>query len=250
MFVSFVLVISLLIQNPADSRLEKVLEKHKNSIKMETLFNIKTLKMEGEVEFYLNENSFENQSPSISGTFKEIIQRPHQRYYESNFDNVDGTFRQAYNRNEKWTIDGGGLKIRKLNETAMLQVRLTFDITPNLVNLEEKGLTLEYLGKRKLEDQLYHCVKLSHEHRIHFYYLDLKTCLVSIIAFQNEGLDEADWTKRYFGDYKLVNNIMFPHLQYEKVKMNYDITTMLFKYATIQTNTAIDSDIFKTPENP
>lgn len=232
------------------SKLDKILEKHYGSINYDELKLISSLEMEGAVDFYLDKTAFESQSPSLSGRFREIIKRPDQRYYESSFNNVDGTFQQAYNGKEKWGIDGGGLKVQELNEKAYLESQLSFDVTPNLYRLEERGFEAFYLGKLKLDDHQYYCIKLIHEHGTHFYYLDLRTYLVRIIAFQDENVEDTNWNKRHYDDYKRIGDIMFSHTQYEKMNVYGNETTMIFKYEDIQLNNNIDPRIFNIPEIP
>ena len=250
MFFSIFISVILIFNFPAETQLEKILQKHYKAINIESLNKIKSLEMKGEVEFYLNEESFEKGKPNLAGTFNEIIKLPKQRYYESNFVEVEGSYRQAYNQGEKWIIDGGGLKTNTLNEKAQLKAELWFDITPNLIDLEKRGFNSTYLGKRKHNDQLYHYIKLTHKHGVHFYYLDLKNYLVRIVSFKDEEKMEGHWIKSFFDDYKLIGNIMFAHTRYQKAQVGNDITTMLLRYTDIKTNTLIDQVIFQTPENP
>ena len=250
MFTSFVLIVGLLFQNPPESQLDKVLEKHRKSIKVEYLNSAKTLAGKGDAKFYVSEEKYCINSPYLTGTFKELIKRPDKRYYEHKLKNVDGTYRYAQNNNFNWAIGGGGLKSSTLDEKAMLRSKLTLDIVPNLLNLDKRGFSPEYFGKRKIDNQIYHCIQLTHSHGIHIYYLDIKSCLVSIVVFKDRNLEENSWSKYYFQDYKIVDNIIFPHTRIEKVNMPNDMITQVYRYTNVRINESIDPSIFKAPENP
>ena len=136
MYTLLILIFGLLNHNLTDSRLEKIIAKHCESINTSSLKQIKSLEMNGNVQFYLNENAFDNQSPSLSGTFRGVIQKPDKRYYQSWFNNVEGSFQKGRIKNTSWIIDGGGLKTQQLTDQALLSSQIKFDITPNLNNLE------------------------------------------------------------------------------------------------------------------
>ncbi len=108
-----------------------------------------------------------------------------------------------------------------------------FTIGKNLIDYRERGFRASYLGKTNFKGKKAHRIRLSSDYAEDDYYIDAETHYLLMA--------KVDYTKNYFGDYKKVGNIVFPHLlEGGKRDFKMEVNEVII-------NDPIDDDEFQIP---
>ena len=121
------------------------------------------------------------------------------------------------------------------------------DIDGMLMNYEDKGITLEYLGEGMVNDKPAHKLKVTRPDQPDtVVYLDKETYLE--VKLEGEGVNpqtgQPAQTETYMSDYRLVNGVQMAHLM--EVKMD-GTTFQKITMSEILTNVDVEDSIFTMP---
>ncbi len=121
------------------------------------------------------------------------------------------------------------------------------DIDGMLMNYEDKGITLEYLGEGMVNDKPAHKLKVTREDQPDtVVYIDKETYLE--VKLEGEGVNpqtgEPAQTETFMSDYRLVNGVQMAHLM--EVKMD-GTTFQKITMSEIVTNIDVEDSIFTMP---
>lgn len=116
-----------------------------------------------------------------------------------------------------------------------------------LVGYREKGHTIQFLGKEKLEgSELYHLEVTRNDSNVIHYYLDARSLLVIRTASVRpvHGSNPTE-TRTLYEDYREVAGVLFPFRSLELARDGEH--TELFVWDSIEANVPIDDSRFELP---
>ncbi len=232
-FLSATLV-ALLLQANSSAEAERVLKNHYRA--MGGYAKIKSIQ-----SLLLH---YAGESPGFGFRETRIYQRPH--FLRQEIRGSDRELVRVYDGQDGWMIHSGAAyplaKILKPEAERPLQFEA--DLEGPLVDWREKGIELSLLGINRLgEDDYQHLLLVFPDGVRHEIWLDRKNFLTrqTRTTFSHSGAVLC----RIYGDYRLVNGFLLPHLIRSENGMGDWLYSLTLEEAIL--NPAIDSALFKLP---
>jgi hypothetical protein len=156
---------------------------------------------------------------------------------------------QAYDGETGWAVMPfqGRTDPEPMSEEQLEQIDEQADFHGAFVNSEEKGYTLEYLGKEEIEGTEAHKIKVTNKHgeeTLVFldaeYFLEIKSESKRTIRGQELEIEASQ------GDYKDVDGLMLAHSVESKPKGMEAGQSVIFE--KIELNVPLDDALFEMPE--
>lgn len=221
---------------PAALTVDEIINKNIQAMGgLDNLRAIKTLKMSGKLTI----------APGVDAPATLQIKRPNMVRLDLT---VQGkTFVQAYDGTTAWEInpfEGSG-DVQKASEEDARDLQEQADMDGPLVDYKAKGNTVELVGQEDLEGTNVYKLKLTLKSGdVRYLYLDSQSFLVLKETSKRKRQGGEVEIDSFPGDYKPVNNVMFPFSFESKVAGR---TVQQIAIDSIQANVPIDDAIFKMP---
>ncbi|GAB4322959.1 MAG: hypothetical protein Kow0074_14770 [Candidatus Zixiibacteriota bacterium] len=160
------------------------------------------------------------------------------------------TMIQAFDGETGWYISPfmGKTTPEKMTPEDTDEIREMADIEGPLVNPEEKGHTVELIGKEDMEGSPVYKLKLTKKNGdVDYVYLDGEYYLELKRTAKRTRQGAEIEVESYSSDYKEVNGLMIPHSMENKMGGQ---TVMQYNIDSIQFNIDIPDTLFAMPEVP
>ncbi|OLE52885.1 MAG: hypothetical protein AUG51_15865 [Acidobacteria bacterium 13_1_20CM_3_53_8] len=157
------------------------------------------------------------------------------------------TLVQAYDGTTAWEINPfeGSSDPQKASEEDTRDLQEQADMDGPLVDYKTKGNTVELVGQEDMEGTNVYKLKLTLKNGdVRYVYIDSQSFLVLKETSKRKRQGGEIEVDTYVGDYKPVNNVMFPFSFEGKVAGR---TVQQISIDSIQANVPIDDAIFKMP---
>jgi hypothetical protein len=176
--------------------------------------------------------------------FMQIQKRPDNMYLEIS---VDGQkMIQVYNGKNGWALEPWvSPDARELSGPELKNAGLMARIDSDLVNWEEKGDLLEYIGKETYEGNEMYLLKLTKETGESYqFYIDTETYLISkLVAHTNSGGNLVEG-ETILGDYRKIHGVSVPF----RTEVRYDGQTLMTNIIdSVGFDMEIDEHFFSKP---
>lgn len=230
LFAAFTLMLFI---NAQDITLEEILESYYEVAGVEKMSEVKTMISTGKF-----------MSQGMEFPFKMYNKRPLKLKIEVEFQGQKMI--QSFNGTSGWGIvpwqspdpvDFNDLEIKQMSQQA--------DMDGMLVNYEDKGYTLEYIGTEEMEGTECYALKLLTKEGDEFtFYLDLDAFVIigTKAKVLMEGNEMISYT--YMGNYKQIEGIAVAHSM--ENKMN-GMTVSNIVLEDVKFNVEVDDSIFLKP---
>ena len=217
--------------------LERLLERHYEARGgLEQLREVQSLKMTGT-------NRFQEQEISV----KYLAKRPNLLRMESSSPQM-GMIR-AFDGERPWqAVSGPGASLRTvpMNEQDALEVIRESDFDGPLVDYEEKGHQIEYLGAETLGEREAHLLRVAEAAGVtDTYYLDAKTFLVVLKAIDVAVEGGQIAFHIYYDEFREVDGVVFPS---RTTATSDGQTVFVGTMSEIEVNPDLDRKLFMRPE--
>jgi len=216
--------------------LDDIVEKHiKARGGAEKLESIQSIKTTG--KYYMQGTDY---------PFTTYQKRPHSIRIETIFQ--DMTIIQAYDGKTAWAIMpyAGSTEPQKLPAEQTKGIKYQADYDGFLVGYQDKGYTIQLLGKEDMEGtDVYHLELDTHEDIIVHLYLDASNFLELKMSMNDDLRGEEVRIDTYKRDYREIDGVMIPHSIESLVEGKVLSRTTIEK---IELNANIDDAFFAMPE--
>jgi hypothetical protein len=248
---SIVLFLVFLVLSESDT-LEDILARHFRSINQDGMNRISSLEISGKNFFYMDDSSFYDNKPYLSGTYLEIVVK-NEIYYNLIEDKATGgtqSFDMEYciNGKEAWKRQNQDISDWEFGIADSLYISMMIGIEGPLYNWNRKGYYLEYLGKRKVEGKNYDCIHVSTPLGSSvYYYLHPGNGLI----IWKSNYSEYDKTYKnqafFYSDYRKVEGVYFPFYSESRSAYMNSTTYVVRKFDNIILNGKIPESRFERP---
>ncbi len=184
--------------------------------------------------------------PGVEAPFVLTVKKPKARM-EFTFQGMTGI--QAYDGETAWMLMPfmGKTEPEPVPEENVEDIKEMAEIEGELINYEEKGHQVEYVGLDTIEGTEVHHIKLTKEDgEIRNYYLDAEYYIPILVTGTSEQMGVVTETEQVLSDYKDVNGLMFPHSMETRAKGSPQGQTITIEL--IELNVDVDESIFDMPE--
>ncbi len=217
--------------------LDPILERHYEARGgLERLRAVESLQMTGV-------NRFQDQEISV----RYLAKRPNLLRMESSSPQM-GLIR-AFDGEEAWQAfsqSGAPLQSIPMNRQDAVEVIRESDFDGPLVDYEEKGHRIEYLGKDMIGEREVHRLRLTEAAGVtETYYLDTQTYLV-VLKTTNVAVEGGHIEfNLHYDDFREVDGVVFP---FRTTATSEDQVVFVGTISEIEVNVDLDHAIFQQPE--
>ena len=220
--------------------LEKILDKHFETIGISKLLKVNTITIKGKLI---------QQGMEFPGTFYQ--KRPNKIYVE--FVVQGQSIKQAYNGEKGWQINPlrGITEPQDMNDEETESIKENADIEGPLYKWKEKGHTAELIGKEDMEGTEVYKIKLTlkpakegEEGKVSFYYIDTESFMILMTATKRITQGVEVLSEIYTGNFKSVDGMISTHSMETKMRGN---TVMQIVVDEIVIDKEIEDSIFEKP---
>ncbi|HEY3129352.1 MAG TPA: hypothetical protein VGL91_07835 [Acidobacteriota bacterium] len=195
---------------------------------------VKTMKMSGAILVR-----------GTKGKFTLLLKRPH--FVRMEMYAEGSAVVQAYDGTTAWSMNSSSPGVaEKVPEAQAKTVKEQADFDGPLVDYQQKGNTIELVGREKMETYEAYKLRVTLKNGdVRYFYLDTKSFLERRLSFrQKEQAGEVE-VDTYLDDYKSVNGIMVPYSFETRVG---GTTVTQSSVENVEINTALDDSLFRMPE--
>ncbi|HMF57625.1 MAG TPA: hypothetical protein VK619_14880 [Pyrinomonadaceae bacterium] len=221
---------------PATLTVDEIVNKNIQAMGgLDNMRAIKTVKMTGKVTL----------GPGIEAP--ATIQQKRPNMVRNEFTLQGKTFIQAYDGTTAWQVNPfeGSPDPQKADEEDARDLQEQADMDGPLVDYKTKGNTVELVGQEDLEGTNVYKLKLTLKNGdVEYLYIDSQNFLALKSTSKRKRQGGEIEIESYFGDFKTVNNVMFPYSIENKVAGR---TVFQIAVDSIQANIPIDDAVFKMP---
>ena len=219
--------------------LDEVLAKHYKATGQEKFANVKTVLYKAKVsQMGMDEPMTLTIHMKNPGKFHTEINMQGQKIITA-FDGVEGWMINPWMSADPQDLSGDQLEEARAQEV----------LEDKLWNYEEKGNTVDLIGKVNEGDKEYFHLKLTTDNgTVMNYFLDPETCLVAKMTFKTDAMGQSIENEQRMMDYKDIDGIKMP-MKIETVDMNSesDSPMAVVTIEELKFNVDIDDAIFARP---
>jgi len=219
--------------NSTAQTLDQVLSRHLEATGQRQLSRVMTVRSEGKAV-----------QMGMEMPFIQIQKRPDKMYLEIDIQGMKMT--QSFNGERGWAVEPWmSNEPRELTGPELKYVRQTANIDSDLVNWQEKGYQLEYMGHEPLEGRQAYRLRLQRaEDETYEYYLDSETYLISKMVVQTNYEGNIVEGETILGDYRSIGGISVPF----RTEVRYGGQTLMTNVIDkVEFDVAIDDKVFSRP---
>src|SRR5690349_2168602 len=229
----------LLLALPASAQTaDEIIAKYVKTLGgMEKIEAIKTLRRTGKL--------------TGSGGFEAVVvqenKRPGQVRQLFTFQGMTGSY--AYDGKAGWKIEpwGGKKDAEALSEEEMRSFTEDADLDGPLINYQQKGNKVEFVGKDDIEGTEVYKLKVTLKSGdVQYYFLDADSGVPIKIETKRTIRGAEQESETMLGDYKQVAGVYFPFSVESGQKGSTNKSQIT--YQKIEANVALDDGLFKQPE--
>jgi len=158
------------------------------------------------------------------------------------------TIIQALDGETGWYINpmSGSTEPQEMPESAVKQLKLQADMDGFLVDYQDKGYTVKYVGEEDVEGTPTYQLTVTDTADLHIdIYLDVEYFLTLKWTIKGEREGNTFEVDLYFSDYKEVNGMLMAHAM--ETKSGGQVVSQI-TLDSISVNSEMDSTMFKMPE--
>jgi len=185
---------------------------------------------------------------SMDIPFTIYLKRPMKALLEVIYQGM--TMKQAYDGTIAWTINpfAGSEDPEKMDEGQTKRMQSMADMDGALVNYNEKGSTVELIGKEDFEGTEVYNIKLIDKDGDQInYYIDAESYMILKEASKTKIEEKEVKAETLFSDYRDINGIMLPFAMEVESDAN-PMGTQNIVMDEMKQNVEIDDNIFVMPE--
>ena len=229
----------LLLTLPASAQTaDEIIAKYVKTLGgMEKIEAIKTLRRTGKL--------------TGGGGFEAVVvqenKRPGQVRQLFTFQGMTGSY--AYDGKAGWKIEpwGGKKDAEALSEEEMRSFTEDADLDGPLINYQQKGNKVEFVGKDDIEGTEVYKLKVTLKSGdVQYYYMDADSGVPIKIETKRTIRGAEQESETMLGDYKQVAGVYFPFSVESGQKGSTNKSQIT--YEKIEANVALDDGLFKQPE--
>ena len=185
--------------------------------------------------------------PGVEAPFTLTVKRPKKARMEFTIQGMTGI--QAFDGETAWTVMPfiGKTEPEEMPEEDAEDVKEMADIEGVLINYEEKGHQVEYIGLETVEGTEAHNVKVVMKNGdVRNYYFDAEYYVPIMMTYSSERQGVVAEYEQILSDYKEVGGLMIPHSMESRAKGAPGGQVITIEQ--VELNVDVDDSVFEMPE--
>lgn len=186
--------------------------------------------------------------PGTEAPFTMTMKRPDKARMEFTFQGMTGI--QAYDGEMAWTVMPfmGKTEPEEMPEEDAEDVKEMADIEGVLINYQEKGHQVEYVGTEAVQGTDAHKLKVTMKNGdVRYYYLDSEYFIPIMVTGSREVRGTVVEFEQILSDYKEVGGLMIPHSMESRPKGAP--SGQVITISNVELNIDVDDSFFAMPES-
>lgn len=185
--------------------------------------------------------------PGVEAPFVMMQKRPKMFRLEFTFQGMTGI--QAYDGETAWALMPfmGKTEAEKMPEEDAQDFAQQADIEGALINYDEKGHQVEYLGTETVQGTETHKLKVTlKDGDVNYYYLDSEYYVPIMVTSEREVRGVMQEFEMILSDYKEVGGLMIPHSMEQRMQGQPQGQTYMID--EVELNVEVADSVFTMPE--
>jgi len=185
--------------------------------------------------------------PGVEAPFTLTVKRPEKARMEFTFQGMTGI--QAFDGETAWMVMPfmGKTEPEEVPAEDTEDIKEMADIEGALINYEEKGHQVEYIGMQTVEGTEAHNVKvIMKDGEVRNYFFDAEYFIPILVTGSRERQGVVTEYEQILSDYKEVNGLMFPHSMESRAKGAPGGQVITIEQVDL--NIDVDDSVFVMPE--